>query len=134
MQSRVLRSEKQPAKVGSFCPNEECAHSGLVGAGNIIKYGLSKQGRRSYRCNSCERAFNENNGPLFYHRRSPAKDSCECLALPAKGTLPSTMAEAKGHKPEAIMSWLQEAARHREQVTAALLQDYQVSVSQIDGL
>ena len=35
------------SEVGSFCPHEACERYGVVGLGNIILYGKSKQGRQT---------------------------------------------------------------------------------------
>ena len=121
-------------EVGSFCPHETCTAHGKVGSGNIIGYGKSKQGVQRYYCKSCERAFNANYGTLFYRRRKSATEIIEVLALLAKGTSLSAVVAAKGYKEETIQSWLEEAARHAEQVSAALLKDYNIGASQVDGL
>lgn len=121
-------------EVGNFCPHEGCAAYGEVGAGNIIQYGMSKQGVQRYYCKRCERAFNANYGTLFYRRRKSADSIIETLALLAKGTSLSAVVEAKGYKEETVRSWLEEAARHVEQVSVVLLQDYDVSAAQVDGL
>jgi len=126
--------EKGLVEVGSFCGNKECEEYGEVGKGNIIKYGLSKQGRQRYRCKRCKKAFNENQGTIFYRRRKAEKEILETLSLLSKGTSPSAIVESKGYKQETIQSWLDGAAKHVEQVSAALLQDYQVSEAQVDGL
>jgi len=120
--------------VGSFCPNQGCDSYGEIDSENIIKYGMSKQGRQRYRCKTCKKVFNENQGTLFYRRRKPASEILETLSLLSKGTSPAAICEAKGYKQETIMSWLKEAAEHTEAVSQVLLEDYQVSASQIDGL
>lgn len=120
--------------VGSFCPHEGCTAYGEVGAGNVILYGKSKQGMQRFFCKSCERAFNANYGTLFYRRRKSASEIIETLALLAKGTSISAIVAAKGYKEETVQSWLEEAAAHAEEVSAALLKGYNVSAAQIDGL
>lgn len=122
------------SEVGSFCPHEACKAYGEVGADNIILYGKSKQGLQRYFCKSCERAFNANYGTLFYRRRKPASEIIETLALLAKGTSISAIIAAKGYKEETVQSWLDEAAAHAEEVSAALLRDYNISAAQVDGL
>ena len=121
-------------EVGSFCPHEACIAHGEVGAGNIILYGKSKQGIQRYCCKSCERAFSANYGTLFYRRRKSASEIIGTLALLAKGTSISAIVAAKGYKEETVQSWLEEAAAHAEEVSTALLKDYEVSAVQIDGL
>ena len=45
-----------------------------------------------------------------------------------------TLSRAKGFKEDTILSFLREAAHHAQQVEAILLNEYQISQVQIDGL
>ena len=58
----------------------------------------------------------------------------ETLALLAEGVRISSLARAKGIKADTILAWLREAARHAEAVEEVLLDDYELSRAQIDGL
>lgn len=119
---------------GSFCPEKGCQHYAEVGAGNLIKFGRSRQGVQRYRCKSCATTFTATRGTLFYRKRTPLKDILETLALLAEGVRISSLSRAKGFKEDTILSWLREAARHAEAVEEVLLADYVVSKAQVDGL
>jgi transposase-like protein len=122
------------ACVGDFCPNPECDCYAEVEAQTIIRYGKTKDGRQRYQCKACKKTFNERKGTLFYNRKTDEKDILECLALLGEGTRISSLSRAKGIKEDTILSFLREAAQHAEQVEAILLNDYQISQVQIDGL
>jgi transposase-like protein len=122
------------ASVGDFCPNPACEQYGETQAENIIRYGKTKDGRQRFQCKTCRQTFNERKGTLFYNRKTDEKDILECLALLAEGTRISSISRAKGIKEDTILSFLREAADHAEQVEAMLLNDYQISRVQIDGL
>lgn len=119
---------------GSFCPNKKCPDYGKTEKGNIIRYGKSNEGRQRFQCKTCKKTFNERVGTVFYNRKTDEKDILECLALLAEGTRISSLSRAKGIKEDTILSFLREAAHHAEQVEAILLNDYQISQVQIDGL
>ena len=120
--------------VGSFCPNEDCPDYGETERGNTIRYGKTGEGRQRFQCKTCKRTFNERKGTLFYHRKTEEKDILECLALLAEGVRISSIRRAKGIKEDTILSFLWEAALHAEQIEAILLNDYEISRVEIDGL
>jgi transposase-like protein len=122
------------ASVGDFCPYPECDEYGNTDGGNIIRYGKAKDGRQRYQCKRCKKTFNERKGTVFYNRKTEEKDILECLALLAEGTRISSISRAKGIKADTILSFLRNAAQHVEQVEAILLNEYQISQVQIDGL
>jgi len=124
----------QLASVGEFCPNPDCECYGDVESKSIIRYGKTKKGRQRYQCKSCQKTFSERKGTMFYNRKTDEKDILECLALLAEGTRVSSLSRAKGFKEDTILSFLREAADHAEQIEAILLNDYQISQVQIDGL
>ena len=124
----------QLASVGTFCPNPECEAYGDVEANVIIRYGKTRDGRQRYQCKSCKKTFNERKGTMFYNRKTEEKDILECLALLAEGVRISSISRSKGFKADTILSFLREAAQHAEEVEAMLLNDYEISQVQIDGL
>jgi hypothetical protein len=71
---------------------------------------------------------------MFYNRKTEEKDILECLALLAEGVRISSISRSKGFKEDTILSFLREAAHHAEQVEAILLNEYEISQVQIDGL
>lgn len=124
----------QLASVGDFCPNPECEDYGDVEASVIIRYGKTRDGRQRYQCKSCQKTFNERKGTLFYKRKTAEKDILECLALLAEGVRISSISRTKGIKEDTILSFLREAAQHAQEVEAVLLNQYEISQVQIDGL
>jgi len=124
----------QLASVGDFCPNRECEDYGDLEAKVIIRYGKTRDGRQRYQCKSCKKTFNERKGTMFYNRKTEEKDILECLALLAEGVRVSSISRSKGFKEDTILSFLREAAHHAGEVEAILLNDYQISQVQIDGL
>jgi len=129
-----MGKEGMLAQVGSYCPNKECSAYGQVGAGNIVKYGKSQQGRQRYQCRVCKKVFNERMGTLFYGKRTAVKDIVESLAMVAEGMGLRATARVKGIKHDTLSAWLREAGSQAQQVEEVLLQDYQWSESQIDAL
>jgi transposase-like protein len=122
------------ASVADFCPNPECEAYGDVEAKGIIRYGKTRDGCQRYQCKSCKKTFNERKGTMFYNRKTEEKDILECLALLAEGVRISSISRSKGFKEDTILSFLREAAHHAEEVEAILLNDYEISQVQIDGL
>jgi transposase-like protein len=122
------------AAAGTFCPNAECSRYQQVGEGNIIGYGKSRQGRQRYQCKVCKRVFNEQLGTLFYRKRTQHKDIMESLAMLAEGMGLRATARVKGVKPDTISAWLRQAGSQAQQVEQILLQDYELSASQMDAL
>jgi transposase-like protein len=125
---------KELVSVGDFCPNPECEYYRDVEATNIIRYGKTRAGRQRFQCKGCKKTFNERKNTMFYNRKREEKDILECLALLAEGTRISSISRAKSIKEDTILSFLREAAHHAEQVEAVLLNDYQISRVQIDGM
>ena len=124
----------QLASVGDFCPNPDCDDYGDVEAKVIIRYGKTRDGRQRYQCKTCKQTFNERKGTMFYNRKTEEKDIIECLALLAEGVRITSISRTKGIKEDTILSFLREAAHHAKEVEAILLNDYEISQVQIDGL
>lgn len=122
------------ASVGEFCPNPNCEKYGDVEASEIIRYGKTRDDRQRYQCKACRQTFNERKGTLFYKRKTAEKDILECLALLAEGVRISSISRTKGIKADTILSFLREAAQHAQEVEAILLNQYEISQVQIDGL
>ena len=122
------------AYVGDFCSNTDCPDHGKTDAGNIIKFGKSRQNKQRYRCNSCGQTFNENHGTIFYRKRKSEKDIIEVLSLLAEGSRISSISRTKGFKEDTILGWLRETAQHAEAIEEILLEDYAIERAQIDGL
>lgn len=101
----------------------------------ITLYAMEKRRQVSSAINAvCGKSFTATKGTLFYREQSPHKDILETLAMLAEGIRISSISRVKGYKEDTILSWLREAAEHAEQVEAVLMDRYQVSQAQIDGL
>jgi transposase-like protein len=127
----------QFAQVGDFCPNGVCPDYGKLQSErqqNIIRFGKTKAGRQRYKCQSCGKTFTETKGTLFYRRRTPEKEIIATLAHIAEGNRISSLARVKGHKEDTIIDWIREAGQHAEAIEEVLLNEYQLTRGQIDGL
>ncbi|WP_457653223.1 transposase [Rhodocaloribacter sp.] len=122
------------ARVGDFCPYEDCPDFGKTGLGNLIRFGKTRQGKQRFRCKTCRKTFNENYGTLLHGKRTEEKDILETLALLAEGVRISSLHRTKGFKEDTILRWLREAAEHAEELEERLLEDYQIERGQLDGL
>ena len=120
--------------VGTFCPNPDCPTYAKSDQAAVIRHGQTNQGKQRYRCKSCGKTFNENKGTLFYRKQAPAEQILETLALLAEGNRIASLVRTKGFHAETIQNWLEQAAEHAEAVEAVLLENYQLSRGQIDGL
>jgi len=126
------------AKVGDFCPNEECTDSEKLQKGqkktNIQKFGKTKADRQRYRCTTCGKTFTETKGTIFYRKRTSETEILEALALIAEGSRISSVSRVKGHKEDTLIAWLREAAEHVEEVEEQLMADYRLKRGQLDAL
>ncbi len=122
------------AVVGSCCLNPACPRYQQVEAGNIIRYGKSRQGQQRYQCTECRHTFNAHTHTIFYRCRTPEKDIIEGLALLAEGVSIRGVARVKQVKPDTVQAWLWRAGAHAEQLERVLLERYALSASQIDAL
>lgn len=122
------------ALVGSCCLNPTCRLYEQVGAGNIIRYGKSRQGQQRYQCRACQQTFNAHARTVFYRCRTPEKDIVEGLTMLAEGMSIRGVARVKAVKPDTVQAWLWRAGAHAEQLERVLLDRYALSVSQIDAL
>jgi transposase-like protein len=120
--------------VGEFCPNEKCDEYGQVDENHVVRYGKTVAGVQRYQCRTCGKTFTATRGTLFYRKQTPRKDILETLAMLAEGMRISSISRVKGFKEDTILAWLREAAEHAEEVEAVLMDTYQVSRAQIDGL
>ena len=91
-------------EVGHFCPHAECPKHGQTEGHEIIRFGTSRQGKQRYRCNCCGKTFNENQGTLFYRKRTPEKEILETLALLAEGSRISSLSRATEADPAVMVS------------------------------
>jgi transposase-like protein len=122
------------AEVGEFCPNEDCEVYGQIEDSHIVRDGKTAAGVQRYQCRVCGKSFTATKDTLFYRKQTPRQEIVETLALLAEGMRISSISRVKGFKEDTILEWLRQAAEHAEQVEAVLMDRYQVSQAQIDGL
>lgn len=126
------------ASVGDFCSNSLCSDYGkdqcdqLVK--NIVRFGKSPAGHQRYRCKTCGKTFVATKGTIFYKRRTPEDAIIRALLMIAEGSCISSVSRQTGHKEDTISDWLNVAAQHATEIESVLLNNYQVSRAQIDGL
>jgi transposase-like protein len=131
---------KKPVKIarsGELCPNEDCPDYGKLQSEtqkNIKKSGKSKKGVQRYQCKTCDRTYLGTAGTIFHRKRTSEHEILETLALIAGGNPLSDLSRKKGFGKDTIVQWLQEAARHPEQVNEALVNDFKVGPDQLDTL
>ena len=133
MKPAPVVSEAKFAQVGEGRPNKACSYYGRRDA-RVVKFGQSRQGRQRYRCQHCKRCFCERTGTLFHGKRKPEAMIVETLGLLSEGVRISSIARTKGIQEDTILQWVREAGLHAEAVEEALLRDYELSASQLDGL
>lgn len=71
---------------------------------------------------------------MFYGKHTPEETMLEVLAMLSEGMRISSITRVKGIKTDTILQWVREAGIHAEAVEQALLLDYELSASQMDGL
>lgn len=126
--------EKQLAKIGSFCPNEECGDYQKVNHGNIIKHGKTDSGVQRYRCKTCKKAFVETKGTMFYRLRHSEEEVVECMAMVGDRSSLAAIHRVKGIKEETVCNWLDRAASHVEQFEEGIVRKHKLSRVQLDAL
>jgi transposase-like protein len=118
----------------SFCWNENCPDYGKIDHGNIRKFGRTAKGTQRYQCKTCEKTFVETKGTVFYGRHHSQDTILECLAWLAERSSLAAIHRVKGIKEETVAGWLQEAARHVEEIEALLIANYRLTRAQLDAM
>jgi transposase-like protein len=128
---------KAPKYHDVFCPNTACSLYAKTKQGNIVSNGTysTKSGRiRKFICRRCGNVFNDRTGTVFFDLRTPDDKVILALKLLLKGMSVRGIADVLGSKPDTILSWLQRAAEHSEEVDAFLLRDLKVKKVELDEL
>jgi transposase-like protein len=128
---------KAPKYDDVFCTNRACSLYGRTKQGNIVSNGTypTKSGRvRKFICRTCGNIFNGRTGTVFFDLRTPEDTVILAIKLLLKGMSVRGIGEVLGSKPDTILSWLQRAAEHSEQVDAFLLRDLKVKKVELDEL
>lgn len=118
----------------SFCWNESCPDYGKIDDGNIRRFGHTAKGTQRYQCKTCEKTFVETKGTVFYGRHHSQDTILECLAWLAERSSLAAIHRVKGIKEETVSEWLQEAAKHVEEIEALLIANYRLTRAQLDAM
>lgn len=118
----------------SFCWNESCPDYGKIDHGNIRRFGHTAKGTQRYQCKTCEKTFVETKGTVFYGRHHSQDTILECLAWLAERSSLAAIHRVKGIKEETVSEWLQEAAKHVEEIEALLIANYRLTRAQLDAM
>jgi transposase-like protein len=102
-----------------FCPNNDCASRGLVGAGNL---GIKSQKQSRYICKTCRRTFAATKGTPLFDLKKPHLLVVIVVTLLAYGCPPQAIVAAFGLDERTVFAWQQKAGQHCEQVHQALVE------------
>ena len=129
-----MEKEQRIAQAGELCLNPSCKHFNQVDKGNIVRYGLSKQGRQRLKCKTCKKVFIGRKGTMFYRKQTSESVITDSIEAIATGSRLASVSRTTGKKPETIGKWVKESGQHGEQIEGVLLKGYKVGPSQVDGL
>ena len=118
-----------------FCPNSDCKHYGIKGAGNITtstKFG--KNDIQLLRCKTCNTRFSERNNTVFAGLRLDEKTITEILLCLAEGVSIRACARIKNVDKDTVQRILERARLHCEKVLNELLKDLNITECQLDEL
>ena len=127
--SQVL--EVVPA--GHFCWNYECPDYGVVGAGNLRRYGKTPAGVQRLQCKRCRKVFAATFGTPFYGVRNPER-MLLVLSLLADRMSLRGIQRVTGVKPDTTLGYVERAAAHVETIEALLQRSHKVTRVQLDAL
>lgn len=126
----------QPLEVvpaGHFCWNEQCPDYGVIGAGNLRRYGKTPGGVQRLQCKRCKKVFAATLGTPFYGIRNPDR-MLLVLSLLADRMSLRGIHRVMGVKPDTTLKYQERAAAHVEFIEALLQRSYKVSRVQLDAL
>jgi hypothetical protein len=102
-----------------FCPNNDGASRGIVGAGNI---GIKSQKQSRYVCKTCRRTFAATKGTPLFDLKKPHTLVVIVLILLAYGCPPQAIVAAFGLDERTVFAWQHKAGTHCQQVHEALVE------------
>lgn len=124
----------QVLQSGEVCLNSDCLTYRQVISGNIVKYGLNRQGDQRYICKTCKKCFCRRKGTIFYRKHTEDDVIISSLTSIAQGSRIVSVARVQGKKADTISRWVKEAGEHSLDLEKSLLSGYQVGASQVDGM
>jgi transposase-like protein len=102
-----------------FCPNNDCASRGIVGAGNI---GIKSQKERRYVCKTCGRSFAATKGTPLFALKKPQSLFFIVVTLLSYGCPPQAIVVALGLDERTVFDWQQKAGGHCQKLHQALVE------------
>ena len=102
-----------------FCPNNDCASRGIVGAGNI---GIKSQKQSRYVCKTCGRTFAATKGTPLFDLKKPHTLFLIVVTLLTFGCPPQAIVAAFGLDERTVFAWQHNAGTHCQQVHEALVE------------
>lgn len=121
------------AESGSFCWNEACALYGVVGKGNLRKYGKTRQGVQRFQCKTCAKVFVATRGTPFHGVHHPEK-MLQALAMLCERPSVRGVARVLEVKPSTVLAWLLKAAAHVLLIEQLLQRHHRITRAQLDAL
>ncbi len=118
---------------GSFCWNEQCTDYGIVGAGNLRRYGKMPGGVQRLQCKRCHKVFAATYGTPFYGIRNPDK-MLLVLSLLADRVSLRGIHRITRVKPDTTLAYVERAAAHVELIESLLQRCHKVTRVQLDAL
>ncbi|HEX6370328.1 MAG TPA: hypothetical protein VF006_15515 [Longimicrobium sp.] len=126
----------QPLEVvpaGQFCWNEQCPDYGLVGTGNLRRYGKTPAGVQRLQCKRCRKVFAATFGTPFYGVRNPEKMLLVLTLLADRMSLRG-IRRVTGVKPDTTLAYVDRAAAHVQIIEVLLQRSHKVTRVQLDAL
>jgi transposase-like protein len=112
-----------------FCDNPSCALHDKIGAGNVRIHSV---GQRRFSCRICRKTWSETKGTFFYALKKDRRVVLTCLHAMAEGMGLNATGRVHHVTVDALLEWIEKAARHSREVTDALIADLHLTQVQID--
>jgi transposase-like protein/IS1 family transposase len=113
-----------------FCPNQTCSARGQMGAGNIRIHSYQPQ---RYRCRTCNKTFSARRGTMMEGLRTPSELVVIVVILLAYGCPVQALVHAYGLDERTVADWQRRAGKHCQQVHQAIVEQANVSTSQVQA-
>jgi transposase-like protein/IS1 family transposase len=113
-----------------FCPNLACCARGQIGEGNIR---IHDRKRERYRCTRCKQTFSARRGTILEGLRKPTELIMVVVILLAYGCPIQAIVHAFGLDERTVASWRDRAGKQCQQVHHALVEQGQVSTTQVQA-
>ncbi|MBU4009833.1 MAG: helix-turn-helix domain-containing protein [Proteobacteria bacterium] len=120
------------------CTNPKCTFYTEKGKDNIVSNGTyqTKEGtlRRRFLCRECGKSFCSRTETLFYDIRSSEEKVLNAIIFLVKGMSVQGVAKLLGVKFETIRRWLDVAAAHSDKINKMLINEPDISLTELDNL